>query len=325
MDKGISVIICCYNSAERLPETLRHLAGQRFTETIPVEIILINNASTDTTKETAQSEWERYGSPFPMMIINENRAGVIYARQTGIKHASYKYTLWCDDDNWLKYNYMQLAFDRMESDPTIGVLGGQSTGVSLIDLPDWFLDYSAVYAIGKQAQHTGFLHQNYIWGAASVQRTAIVIETIANDFPMLLVGRKGNLLLAGDDSEMCRRILLMGYRLFYDEALHFSHFIPPARLTKEYREGLRKGIIQSTPILGKYDILLYFSRLNRPAQLKNIAVLAVRILFRRLFHPKQVEEIAMLHAKTCFLFNTTRWSKDIEYNIILNFYFTYRK
>ena len=28
MSDGVSVVICCHNSAERLPETLRHLAAQ---------------------------------------------------------------------------------------------------------------------------------------------------------------------------------------------------------------------------------------------------------------------------------------------------------
>ena len=49
--KGISVIVCCYNSAERLTETIKHLAGQNVPHYIPWELIVVDNASTDNTAE----------------------------------------------------------------------------------------------------------------------------------------------------------------------------------------------------------------------------------------------------------------------------------
>ena len=53
MAEGVSVVICCYNSAERLPRTLTHLAAQRVSEKLPWEVIVIDNASQDKTGEVA--------------------------------------------------------------------------------------------------------------------------------------------------------------------------------------------------------------------------------------------------------------------------------
>ncbi len=55
ISKGVSVVVCCYNSAPRLPETLMHLFAQIVNPDIKWEIIIINNASTDDTLEVAQA------------------------------------------------------------------------------------------------------------------------------------------------------------------------------------------------------------------------------------------------------------------------------
>ena len=53
-EKGISVIICCYNSAERLPKTLEHIFAQKLSNDTIMEVIVIDNASKDTTTAIAQ-------------------------------------------------------------------------------------------------------------------------------------------------------------------------------------------------------------------------------------------------------------------------------
>jgi len=55
---GISVVICCYNSASRLPATLQHIAEQSLDSEILWEIIIVDNASTDNTAEIASTYWQ---------------------------------------------------------------------------------------------------------------------------------------------------------------------------------------------------------------------------------------------------------------------------
>lgn len=51
---GVSIVICCYNSASRLPETLQHIAEQEVAANISWEVIVVDNASTDNTQEIAK-------------------------------------------------------------------------------------------------------------------------------------------------------------------------------------------------------------------------------------------------------------------------------
>ena len=101
---GISVIICCYNSSTLLPRTLEHLALQDVPENILWELIIVDNNSNDDTAEVARKEWEKYKIDIPFKVVYESNPGLSYARQKGVKEASFELLLFCDDDNWLEKN-----------------------------------------------------------------------------------------------------------------------------------------------------------------------------------------------------------------------------
>src|SRR5882757_8940798 len=104
---GVSVIICCYNSAVRLPQTLKHLAEQNVPENLLPEIILVNNASTDDTVAVATETWNRFGPKnIEFKIVNEPEPGQMHARKKGAEEARYECIIFCDDDNWLDKNYV---------------------------------------------------------------------------------------------------------------------------------------------------------------------------------------------------------------------------
>ncbi len=48
---NVSIVICCYNSAHRLPETIRHLLAQEIPEGLLWEVIVVDNACTDNTAQ----------------------------------------------------------------------------------------------------------------------------------------------------------------------------------------------------------------------------------------------------------------------------------
>src|SRR5688572_20942184 len=103
---GISVIICCYNSSQRIGETLRHLARQQFPEDFRYEVLLVDNDSTDDTTAVARAIWDKEGpAGIPLRIVEELRAGQMYARDKGVKEAAYDSIVFCDDDNWLNPDY----------------------------------------------------------------------------------------------------------------------------------------------------------------------------------------------------------------------------
>jgi glycosyltransferase involved in cell wall biosynthesis len=235
---GISVIICCYNSAALLPETLNHLSKQVVPETIPWEIVIVNNASTDNTTDVAKSEGQKY-SQFcgKFRIVIQDRAGLSYARKKGAEESIYKYLIFCDDDNWLNRSYLHKAYQIMESSENIGALGGKSSAVTdAPKFPDWFESLKNGYAVGKQCNEQGDVSEICaLWGAGLVTRRNIFLKCFPKRYPSIMTGRKGLSMNSGEDTEFCMRLLLKGYKLFYDEGLSFVHFIPKDRLRTKYR------------------------------------------------------------------------------------------
>ena len=98
MNNGVSVIICCYNSSERLFETLSHLKSQK-TNNLNWEIIVVDNASTDDTFHVAEQMLRSSGLQY--QIVKEPIPGLINARLKGETVSQYEFLLYCDDDNWL--------------------------------------------------------------------------------------------------------------------------------------------------------------------------------------------------------------------------------
>lgn len=254
---GVSIIVCCYNSEDRIGPTLNHLAKQKIDPKIPLEIILINNASTDNTKQVAQQTWADLNSNFSFRIIDEPNPGLSNAKDRGIQEANYEYLIFCDDDNWLDENYAQIVCDIFSNDDTIGVLGGRGEAVSDVEFPFWFSTYQGSYAVGVQDIETGDVSQRkYVWGAGMAFRRSVYLWLKECGFSLQLDGRKGNNLSAGEDSEICRWFLLAEYKLWYSERLSFKHFIPKDRLQKEYLKNLHIGFAASGEVLYDYDLVL---------------------------------------------------------------------
>ena len=317
--KGISIIICCYNSESRLPKTLEYLSQQTISKDIPVELIIVNNASTDNTKEVALKEWNKYSCHFSFQIIDEEKPGQMFARKRGAQEAQYEYVLFCDDDNWLQSDYLQIAFDLMESDDKIGALGGQSIAVSEIDFPDWFPEFAEGYAVGKQLEESGDISKKgLLWGAGMVARNSLLNKVFNSKYPMLIDGRTEGKLISGDDSEICKRILLLGYSLYYDNSLLFYHNISPNRLTLEYKNRLWEGFDISWKILVKYEFVYIEMKKSRKDRMRDISYSFKRILktkgeAKKYWKTKLLVRIGLL-LKMYFV------SNDLEYRKILKFY-----
>src|SRR5207245_9963396 len=79
---GVSVIVCCHNSASRLPATLTHLAGQRCEGRFAWEVILVDNASSDGTARFAQELWP-LEAPASIRVVHEARIGLAFSGGSG--------------------------------------------------------------------------------------------------------------------------------------------------------------------------------------------------------------------------------------------------
>jgi len=203
MKPGLSAVVCCYNSEHRLPETLGHLLNQKAAG-FAWEIIVVDNASLDSTSAVAENILAEKLSSEKYKVVQESEPGLSSARKKGYQTAQYDYVLFCDDDNWLAENYFQLAFEILEQNPRIGILGGKGEAVFEKTKPYWFDTYQINFAVGEQADSVSplsFIETSY--GAGFIVRKKIfeLLDTI--QFESLLSDRKGNQLMSGGDTELC--------------------------------------------------------------------------------------------------------------------------
>lgn len=272
--KGITIVVCCYNSAKRLPPTIQHLAKQQVPAHIPWEVIVVDNNCKDDTVAVAQSEWQHYGLSVPFQIVHEPTPGLAHAREKGIFTAQYDYVIFCDDDNWLQQYYVRIAYETMESDPKIGICGGQSEPVFEVTPPDWFKDFWGYLALGKQGIESGDVTnaRGWIWGAGMIIRKNYYIRLKELRFNFRLTDRKGIKLVSGHDSELCLLFKVAGCKLFYLEDLKIKHYITPNRININYLIALEKASGVSHLYLETYKLffnkksnyfLLFLSQIKR--------------------------------------------------------------
>jgi glycosyltransferase involved in cell wall biosynthesis len=256
---GVSVIVCCHNSAHKLPATLNAVFELK-RGPFPIEVIVVDNNSSDDTAETALECARRHRVDY-LRVICEKEPGLSYARRAGIVAAQYEVLIFCDDDNHLCEGYAMRAFSLFASNPEIGAIGGIGTGLLEGQTPPWWSMYSKSYALGPQADKNGPVRasRGYVYGAGMCVRKSIMMRLMGYNFEPLLKDRSGRELTSGGDVEICFLIRAMGYEIWYDEDLKFDHIIDKSRLTWSYYLGLKRGISRSFPVAFSFRL---FNRLN---------------------------------------------------------------
>jgi cellulose synthase/poly-beta-1,6-N-acetylglucosamine synthase-like glycosyltransferase len=261
VNQGTTISVCCHNSAARIKPTIEHLARQVTDR--PWEVVLVDNACVDGTVELARRTWAESGAPTQLRVVDEQRLGLAFARERGISQAQYEYVVLCDDDNWLDAQYIQQAAEIMEARPDIGALGGICKPTSDEEFPAWFWTYAHGYAVGAQALESGDITEGrLVWGAGMVLRRSAYRLVRAEGMRTLLTDRRGAELTTGGDGEICKWLVLAGYRLWYDERLKLTHFIPAERLTKEYCRRLRTGAAEAGRLMKHYHLVIDATRSN---------------------------------------------------------------
>lgn len=90
----ISIIIPSYNVEEYIGSCLDSIVNQSFTD---YEIIVVDDGSTDKTKEIISRYIERYSN---IVLITQKNSGQSVARNRGIEVAKGKFIVFVDSDDW---------------------------------------------------------------------------------------------------------------------------------------------------------------------------------------------------------------------------------
>ncbi len=237
----VSIVLCCYNSSDRLRDTLSHLVRQNAPDDI-WEVIVVDNASTDDTAQVAVEFWGT-DRPVPLRVVRESRPGVANARRRGFMEAAGPLVCFVDDDNWLDESWVRITLELMTAHPTVGALGSRGEAVSSREMPDWFDAIKRGYAVGPQAPIDGDVTDTVrcFWGAGLTIRKEAWEQLESCGFGTILGGHTANEVIGGADSELVIAVGLAGWRLWYDHRLTFKHFLSDGKLTWDYARKLYRG------------------------------------------------------------------------------------
>ena len=133
----ISVVIPAYNSAKTLPKCIASVLGQTYKGEL--EIIVIDDASTDETSQVAADTRVRY-------YRNPCNKGVFFGRTEGIRQARGERIMFIDSDDWLPSN----AIELLASHDADIVCGDYVYRLTRLNLPHHFNRYELGGHITKQ-------------------------------------------------------------------------------------------------------------------------------------------------------------------------------
>jgi glycosyltransferase involved in cell wall biosynthesis len=204
---NISVIICTRNRAKSLSATLA--AFEHMQQPSAYEVLVIDNASTDTTRSVVEDAAHRV----PVRYLYEARRGASAARNTGFVQAQGQLIFILDDDCIAAPDWLYEG-TRLLKDKPLQLIGGWVGLHDPRDLPLTIRLGEKQEQLTKVADLFGFIHGcNLIFGRA-------VLDKIG-DFDTLL--GPGTSTCAGDDTDFIYRGFKAGIPVHFAPTLRVAH------------------------------------------------------------------------------------------------------
>ena len=198
-----SVVIPAYNEEKNIADTIRAVLAQDYHN---YEVIIVNNASNDATETIARS--------FPVIVVNENRKGLLWAREAGRVAASGNIIVNIDADCLPETNWLSRGMAHFKKDHVVALTGPY--------------DY---YDGGFFFRTSSLLTQKYIYKLTSLILQAPFIKkgailTGGNSFIRTNVlnkvgGYTTSILFYGEDTDTAKKIAQHG-NVVFSPSLHMK-------------------------------------------------------------------------------------------------------
>jgi glycosyltransferase involved in cell wall biosynthesis len=243
-----SVVIATYNRADELVRTLESLSKLQVSE--PWEVIIVDNNSSDNTKEVVEKAVETF--PVPLLYLHESQQGRSAALNTGIKAAQGEIIATTDDDVRLEPDWLTNA-DRALRQLGCDYLGGKALPIWSGKRPAWIpegrsIHWAVIALLDYGPQPLPLVDYvpigvNMVFRREAFERAGLWDNTI---------GRKAGTLLGQEVREWCQRARAANVKGFYSPDLVIHHVIPADRLTKKYFRrwfywhGISRAILYQT-------------------------------------------------------------------------------
>lgn len=119
--KQVSIVLAAFNALEYTRTCLESII--KYTS-VPYELILVNNGSSDGTKEHFET------IPGAHLIHNETNLGFSRGYNQGIKASSGKYVVLINNDCIVSSNWLENMLSCAASDPAIGLVGPRGNRIN---------------------------------------------------------------------------------------------------------------------------------------------------------------------------------------------------
>ena len=276
MKRKITIIICCYNGANRIRKVLDHIYNQNNLETDVYEIIVVDNHSTDNTKDVVCSYEYKNESAVPLRYVYEDKPGLSNARKKGVDSCKTEWIAFLDDDNLIMQGWISNVSRYIDLNQRVGVFNGAVVPyVPFKPSREEELRLKASlkvlacthYDIGEVKNKPKTPFRNPI-GAGMVIRTEPLKELSGKGW-LNSSGRTKDKLTSGEDGEMAFFVKSQGFDFGFCPDAILYHEMNKGRLQDEYLEKMWYEIGRGVAIVAKeqktkrlkliaYQVLLFF-------------------------------------------------------------------
>ncbi|OUM86016.1 MAG: glycosyl transferase [Bacillus thermozeamaize] len=235
----ITILIACRNEEKKIANTLRYIQKQDYPGDI--QIIIIDNGSTDRTSEEAKKAAESLG--LSLRIIREENPGKFNALNAGLLEVKTRYLITLDADTLLHRSAVRYLVSRMLSAPVdvcavagaVLVRNSRENWLAKIQEWDYFLGIASIKRL--QGLYQGTLVAQ---GAYSIYMTECIKK----------VGGWPNAI--GEDIVLTWSFLKNGWKVYFeplavaftDVPVTFSHFI---KQRSRWARGMIEALKETKP------------------------------------------------------------------------------
>ena len=267
--KDASIIVCTYNRADSLLDTLKALRALSVAPGRRWEVIVVDNNSKDHTRQIV----EEFRQAWPLLRYEfEVEQGLSHARNHGITSAQGEVLFFTDDDVLPETDWLEISLAGLEH-YGVDACGGYIAPIWETRPPAWLTERFYGFLAVRTERTDDYPIENSSqapFGANMVFRRK-VFEQVGNFDTSR--GRKGTVLSGGEDIELFARMLANGMKAVFLGNSRVHHKVEAYRCTKRYLRRWRfqtsRNIVISLGMEGDrriFNVPLYvFPQLLRAA------------------------------------------------------------
>jgi glycosyltransferase involved in cell wall biosynthesis len=231
----ITVIVCTLNRCQSLAKTLDSVASSELAESVNWEVLVVDNNSSDQTRDVVQGFCTRYPGRFRYIL--ELRPGKSSALNSGIRQARGDVLAFIDDDVTVQATWLHNLTAPLRGGEWAGA-GGRTLPAQDFTPPRWMSIREAdglvgilcaFFDLGDEACE---LHRAP-YGANMAFRK-VMFERYGGFRSDLGPSPNSDIPRPNEDTEFGRRLMAAGERLRYEPSAVVYHPINEDRVKKEY-------------------------------------------------------------------------------------------